>query len=130
MKKLKAEKEAKLKAELLAKKKAEAEKKMKEAAAAKAKALAQKEAHEKKVAEAKANAIAMKKKKHHHKHHHSEDLIEVNADDFDGAGQLQRFVDHAGDEADKYDKADRFNRSPKPNSFVELDDMNAEEYDG
>jgi hypothetical protein len=45
LKKLKAEKEAQLKAELIAKKKAENERRLKEAALAKAKALAQKEAH-------------------------------------------------------------------------------------
>ena len=116
-----------MKAELIAKKKAEAAKKLKEAEAAKAKAKAQQEANEKKAKLARAKAAAQKKRHHHHKHHHSQDLIEVNADDFDGVGQLQRFVDHQGDDADKYDKADRFQEKPKRSSFVELE---AEEYDG
>jgi hypothetical protein len=89
---------------------------VKEAALAKEKAEAQKKAHEKAAKEAKAKALAQKekaaKKKHHHKHHHQvKNLIEVNADDFDGIGQLQRFVDHSGDDADKYDAADRFKMS-------------------
>jgi hypothetical protein len=49
----------------------------------------------------------------------AQDLVEVNADDFDGVGQLQRFVDHAGDEADKYDRADEY-KMTRPDVLVEM----------